>query len=202
MALTGNGTGNNNGDVGRNISSGGLGGGGGGGGNGSCSSSSASSRDDRSPKQQQQQHKQQQQQSSSICERISPKTNCFNLTSAAAAVTDDNTISGNHQHHHHHLHHQQQQQQQQHHQRHQQINENSAPATPLAVNLKLNAAISTATSPLIENGNGSTYLHEKFLPSSTTSPSDLRKEYDVTKVNGKCTQTKYIILVLFTNSGC
>lgn len=48
--------------------------------------------------------------------------------------------------------------------------------------------MSAATSPLIENGVGSAsstaYIQEKYLPSSTTSPSDLRKEFD-SKVNGK-----------------
>lgn len=73
----------------------------------------------------------------------------------------------------------------------------SAVVTPLAVNLKLNAAISTATSPLIENGNGvgggnpNVFLPEKFLPSTAASPSDLRKEYDVTKVNGKYRSTNF-----------
>lgn len=77
----------------------------------------------------------------------------------------------------------------------------SAAATPLAVNLKLNA-ISTATSPLIENGNGAgggnpnVFLPEKFLPSTAASPSDLRKEYDVTKVNGEYRSTKLVYLFI------
>lgn len=125
-------------------------------------------------------------------ERFSPKTNCFNLSSAAAAVaaaaaaasaTDDNSISSNHQQANH---------QSQPHQvssaHLQQTSDNSASTAPLAVNLKLNSAISTATSPLNENGNGAsaaTYLSEKFLSTSTLSPSDLRKDYDVSKVNGE-----------------
>lgn len=115
--------------------------------------------------QQQQQQQQAQQQSSNANEmRVSPKSNCFNLSGASAqsetalASADDNTISvgNNHQ---------------------QQITGNCPPTTPLA-------AISTATSPLIENGTAAAYMQEKYLPPSTTSPSDLRKEFDA-KVNGK-----------------
>lgn len=151
-------------------------------------------RNDASPKQQQ--HLMSKQPSTSphasSNERISPKTNCFNLSSAtaaaaaavtAASATDDNSISTNHQQANH---------QSQPHQvstsHLQQSNDNSASTTPLAVNLKLNSAISTATSPLNENGNGpsaATYLSEKFLSTSTISPSDLRKDYDVSKVNGE-----------------
>lgn len=122
-----------------------------------------------------QQHQQQQppiqqqsqlQQSNASEMRVSPKANCFNLSGASAqsetalATADDNTISvgNNHQ---------------------QQITGNCPPTTP---------AISTATSPLIENGTtaaaAAAYMQEKYLPSSTTSPSDLRKEFDA-KVNGK-----------------
>lgn len=83
----------------------------------------------------------------------------------------------------------------------------SAAGTPLAVNLKLNAAISTATSPLIENGNGAgggnpnVFLPEKFLPSTAASPSDLRKEYDVTKVNGKYQSTNFLYIYLLNIVG-
>lgn len=128
--------------------------------------------------QQQQQQKQikplanQQQSITNVEARVSPKTNCFNIsavpmqTETALASTDDNTISGN--------------------SNQQSNNDNCPPTTPLAVNLKLNSTIPTATSPLIENGNNSAsaYMQEKYLPSSTTSPSDLRKEFDA-KVNGE-----------------
>ncbi|XP_031620427.1 uncharacterized protein LOC116338969 isoform X2 [Contarinia nasturtii] len=108
---------------------------------------------------------------------VSPKTNCFNLLGAsvqsetALASSDDNTISGgsgngNNQ---------------------QLTTGNCPPTTPLA-------AISSATSPLIDGQNGTTaaaaaavaaaYMQDKYLPSSTTSPSDLRKEFDA-KVNVK-----------------
>lgn len=78
----------------------------------------------------------------------------------------------------------------------------TASGTPLAVNLKLNAAISTATSPLIENGNGGSgggpvFMPEKFLSSATASPPNLRKEFDVTKVNGEYRSTNcYYLLKL------
>lgn len=123
-----------------------------------------------SQQQQQQLHQQQQQQqlqhsqSNATEMRVSPKTNCFNLSGASAqsdtalASTDDNTISGGNNHQ-------------------QQLTGNCPPTTPLA-------AISTATSPLIENGTTTAYMQEKYLPSSTTSPSDLRKEFDA-KVNGE-----------------
>lgn len=140
-------------------------------------SSSASSRDDRSPKQiNKHQHQQQQQHTSSTPTNIaeSPSsasqshTNGASSAAAAAAAVV------------------------------------SAANTPLAVNLKLNAAISAATSPLIENGNGAgaanpnVFLPEKFLPSTAASPSDLRKEYDVTKVNGKHRSTNSFSFIYWT----
>lgn len=144
-----------------------------------------------------QQHQQQQQQTkqakplgqqqvanANVDTRVSPKNNCFSLP-ADLVSTDDNAMSGSNQqqqHHHHHHHHQST------------TNDNCSPPTPLAVNLKLNAVLpTTATSPLIENGGSSisvannnvtAFMQDKLLPSSTTSPSDLRKELDA-KANGK-----------------
>lgn len=131
--------------------------------------SSASSRDDRSPKQINKQHQHQHPSSTPTIVADSPLTvnqSHTNGASSAAAAASAAASAG----------------------------------TPLPVNLKLNAAISTATSPLIENGNGSSggnpnvFLPEKFLPSTNASPSDLRKEYDVTKVNGKYRSTNCLFI--------
>lgn len=115
--------------------------------------------------------------------RISPKTNCFHSETTLAA---DDSKSGNNQPHQHQQHQQPQQQQIS------GVSDNCPTTTPLAV--KLN--ISAATSPLIENGGGSAsstaYIQEKYLPSSTTSPSDLRKEFD-SKVNG---ELHFLFLIL------
>lgn len=48
-----------------------------------------------------------------------------------------------------------------------------------AVNLKLNKAISAATSPLLENGKGAS--HDRSL----TSPHDFRKDFEHGMENGK-----------------
>lgn len=140
-------------------------------------SSSASSRDDRSPKQISKHQQQQQHQHHHHHPSLSTPSNIAEApTMASQSHTNGQQSSA--------------------------AAVASAAGTPLAVNLKLNAAISTATSPLIENGNGTgggnpnVFLPEKFLPSTAASPSDLRKEYDVTKVNGKYRSTNFVYLFI------